>query len=342
MVDQSSRTIIGGKGITWTGVAALVVSVLCVLFAIVGPSMLITMPLPKAIYTYLLLAVAVLSLIQAWSVAGAGKPIPYVMCAFVGTVLLAVAAFYAELADRWVWALFWLIAGLLTAKGARQLLEITRSAGRYGVALSILNVVLAVTGPLYGAGYIETSKSIFSRRVGDETVFELAAVAMIPLVLLIFGVVGVFLVVRIRKAPKSQTRELELLLSMLGVGAQKEKKKGKTGPTHKRAPAAETEFYLMERGLLCKECSVTAFLTTGARGFRVSDLSSIDEAQRKCSECGLRFEIEGKTRPTQKRAPAERTAGSETTGKVHQGESGIQLLEGLLSMLHDAVEPPKR
>ncbi len=232
MLYREDKPQLDTKGMAWTSMASLVVSVLCVLFAIAGPSMLIAMSPSKAVLTYLLLTLALFFVIHAWSVTGAGKSLPFVIFGFLGTVLLAAAAFYAQIAGRWVWTFFWLFAALLTAEGARRLLKITKSAGAYGVTLSLLNAVFAVIGPLYGASYIETVKSIFNRQAEDDTIFKLAAVGMIPLVLLILGVVGIFLIVRIHKAikakkaaPRSQTPTLDLLLSTLDSVQKKHKKK---------------------------------------------------------------------------------------------------------------------
>jgi hypothetical protein len=205
------------KGTTGTGAAAFSAAGLCLLFAAAGPSILAELPVSRAAVTFLLLALGFGAFVAEMLAASSSRPMYFIVCSYAGTVLIAAAAFAGQGAGGWTWTFLWLAGASLIAWEGSFLLPVSRHARAYGIALTVLNALFAVAGPLFGTFYVEAVDSLLTRQPKGEAAVRLVSAGAIPAVLLMFGVAGAFLAVRARKT-RSSTPQLDAILAMLGVG----------------------------------------------------------------------------------------------------------------------------
>ncbi len=148
----------------WVGVLALIVGVLCGLFALAGPLLLyggpLTLPSLPAVSGWhfsewwLLPAIAgFLSLLLGWKQGSDLEAGRYLIFSLVGLALLGVATWLSQFAYRWLWLAVWLLAAVLLGHGGKEVRWLNKAVGNLGLLLGALCALFALAGPLllYGA-----------------------------------------------------------------------------------------------------------------------------------------------------------------------------------------------
>lgn len=176
----------------WIAAILICLGLACMLVAIVGPSLLISLSGHSAVIVCLLL-ISWLCLSTFAALMGKdGGFAAYLGCAIAAVVCLAAAAIISQYKSPWTLSFLWLTSAILIGTGAWSSLDKRRIIGRCGLALSICCGLLVVIGPVYGAAWCSVLAPL-SAAIWGRAIVRVAAIILL-------AVVALFLIIKATKS----------------------------------------------------------------------------------------------------------------------------------------------